>query len=39
MTKKLKEKVVDIKRLGERLVGIQFVLGKETLNIISVYMV
>lgn len=34
---KLKENVVDIKRLGHRIMGVELVLGKVILNILSEY--
>lgn len=35
--KDLKEEVVDVKRIGDRIISIKLVLEKEIINIISVY--
>ena len=35
--KDLKEKVVDVKRIGDRIIAIKLVLEKEIINIISAY--
>ncbi|KAJ0970135.1 hypothetical protein J5N97_023012 [Dioscorea zingiberensis] len=34
---KMKDKVVEVKRIGDRIIHLKLVLGKETINIVSVY--